>query len=99
MTPLHAALDAADARDYGHCRELLAELSDEQVQAARVTYLAAAAQCDVVRYREPPAPSGVDGYKVGGATGLVRIGEREFEAYKAPRYWVLTDCGRAAVQP
>jgi len=66
MTPLHAALDAAEARDYGHCRELLAELSDEQVQAARVTYLAAAAQCDVVRYREPPAPSGVDGDKVGG---------------------------------
>jgi len=61
---LHAALDAVERRDYGHCRELLAGLTPDEKRAARTTALAFAAQCDVVLYE--PVPVGVDGFSIGG---------------------------------
>ena len=68
-TILHFALAAAELRDYGHCRELLAGLSDEELRSAHTTALAFAAQCNVVLHRVlEPVPAGVDGYAIGGAT-------------------------------
>jgi hypothetical protein len=70
MTILHAVVDAAHARDYGLVRELLATLTDDQVLAAKITLMAAAAQCDIIRYRPrvEPLPTGVQGYGIAGGT-------------------------------
>ena len=68
-TIVHFAFDAAQARDYGHCRELLAGMHPDEVRAARTTALAFAAQCDVVTYTPRDAvPAGVVGWHIGGAT-------------------------------
>ena len=40
--------------------------TDEEVLAAKITLMAAAAQCDIVRHRpREPLPTGVVGYKIG----------------------------------
>jgi len=61
---LHAALDAVHRRDYPACRELMSGHTPEEIRSWRTSFLAAAAQCDVVLYE--PVPAGVDGYAIGG---------------------------------